>query len=496
MRANDHEKAVPRRMAGDVDSPDRDGRDLRTASSRNWWSCSCGKGWAGCTFSARRDSGRSSLEHAQAVAERVVKTAAGRIPIIVHVGALATDERGRAGPARRPHRRRRRFGGDAHLLPGRTRRRVRALSPHRRGQRLAAVRLSLERRQPDGAWVVREYVDRVLTLPHIAGMKVTDHDLFQLGLMQAHAGDRLILFSGADELMCHASRSAEWWVRSAASTICGARPAWRHGRLFVTCSFKAGRRFMLGFQAVLGEILARQSAWTFLRAAMRMKHGIDIGPRVLAAGYRRSSLERGRRRTADRTGRRQCTRRSLTMGLHRVLVIGVGSIGERHLRRFQATGPSRRVVRRDQRRPAAIGCGSLWNSRRARRSGDRAGRAARCGRDRDTGVLACADGDAAGRSQHSHAHRKPLSTRLDGIDRLRDLIDQRQIVAAVGYVDRVHPVLTAMKEALRRGPVRQGRADRVDERLNTSPRIALRTGASITPTVHREAEPSRTRSRT
>ena len=35
-------------------------------------------------------------------------------------------------------------------------------------------------------------------------MKITDHDLYPFGLIHAYAGDRLRLFSGADEVMCHA----------------------------------------------------------------------------------------------------------------------------------------------------------------------------------------------------------------------------------------------------------------------------------------------------
>jgi N-acetylneuraminate lyase len=35
---------------------------------------------------------------------------------------------------------------------------------------------------------------------------------------------------------------------------------------------------MTAFQLVLDEILSSQSIWTFLRAAMRIKYRIDIGP--------------------------------------------------------------------------------------------------------------------------------------------------------------------------------------------------------------------------
>ena len=47
---------------------------------------------------------------------------------------------------------------------------------------------------------------------------------------------------------------------------------------FVEGSFESGRNFMLAFQTAIAEVLRSQSVWAFLRAAMRMKYDIDIGP--------------------------------------------------------------------------------------------------------------------------------------------------------------------------------------------------------------------------
>jgi N-acetylneuraminate lyase len=47
---------------------------------------------------------------------------------------------------------------------------------------------------------------------------------------------------------------------------------------FVDGSFESGRAFMLAFQTAVAEVLRSQSVWSFLRAAMRMKYDIDIGP--------------------------------------------------------------------------------------------------------------------------------------------------------------------------------------------------------------------------
>jgi predicted dehydrogenase len=46
---------------------------------------------------------------------------------------------------------------------------------------------------------------------------------------------------------------------------------------------------------------------------------------------------------------------------------------------------------------------------------------------------------------------KPLSTSLDGIDRLRDVLKQRKLHSAVAYVLRNHPILWAMRDEVASG---------------------------------------------
>ena len=135
----------------------------------------------------------------------------------------------------------------------------------------------------------------------------------------------------------------------------------------------------------------------------------------------------------------------------KVLVIGVGSIGERHVRCFQRTnrtevaicevnGKLRQdVVDRYQldetypsldaaletRFDAAVICTP------AQLHVEMALQLVGC----DTPVLI----------------EKPLSTRLEGVEQLRQLVQQRQLAAAVGYVNRAHPVLSAMRDAIQSG---------------------------------------------
>jgi N-acetylneuraminate lyase len=215
------------------------------------------------------------LDQRRAAAERVVKATAGRIPVMVHVGAVATDD------AVILARHAARIGAHA----------VSAVTPIYYS---ATPEVVFEHYRRIGAATdlplfvyhlssvnqialdARDYAERVLALPHIGGMKITDRDLYQFGLIHTVAGDRLRLFSGADELLCHAALSGAIGAIGTFYNLWG--PACQAARrAFVGGSFEAGRRFMLTFQSVIGQVIHSQSVWTFLRSAMRLKSRIEIG---------------------------------------------------------------------------------------------------------------------------------------------------------------------------------------------------------------------------
>ncbi len=142
------------------------------------------------------------------------------------------------------------------------------------------------------------------------------------------------------------------------------------------------------------------------------------------------------------------------MAQHRILIIGVGSIGERHLRTFGQTGRADLSI-----------CEPNEPLRQA--VGDRYGVARRYASLTD----ALADGsppfDAAVICAPSHLHipmatqlagagvnlfiEKPLSTTLDGIPELIDLVRRRGLKALVAYTYRSHPALRSMKRAIDEG---------------------------------------------
>jgi N-acetylneuraminate lyase len=217
-----------------------------------------------------------SVNERQSVAECVVRTAAGRIPVMVHVGAVSTDD----SVALAQHASR--IGADSISSVGPIYYRAGADAVFEHFRRIGAAgelpffvyHLSVVNTLSLGG---REYVDRLLGLPNIAGMKFTERDLYQLGLICAYAGDRLHVFSGADEVLCQAAMTGACGAIGTFYNVWG--PACRAARqAFVAGSVAAGSRFMTAFQLALDEVLSSQSTWTFLRAAMRIKYHIEIGP--------------------------------------------------------------------------------------------------------------------------------------------------------------------------------------------------------------------------
>ncbi|HUG67322.1 MAG TPA: Gfo/Idh/MocA family oxidoreductase [Pirellulaceae bacterium] len=140
------------------------------------------------------------------------------------------------------------------------------------------------------------------------------------------------------------------------------------------------------------------------------------------------------------------------MSLRRkVLVIGVGSIGERHVRCFQQTG----------RADVSI-CET--NDGLRTQIADRYGLTNVFG---EWNEALASDFDAAVICTPAHLHipmaieiarlkrhlliEKPLSITLDGVDELQRLTDSSGIAVMVAYVTRVHPALVAMKAAIDSG---------------------------------------------
>ena len=137
---------------------------------------------------------------------------------------------------------------------------------------------------------------------------------------------------------------------------------------------------------------------------------------------------------------------------HRVLIVGAGSIGERHLRCFQATGR------------ASLSFVEISPALR-QTIGERYGVPGFASLDEALANTADAMGERLGViatpaplhvsqattlvSAGWHALiEKPLSTGSDGCTRLAELAHERNVVVAVAYVYRAFPALAAMREAI------------------------------------------------
>lgn len=119
-----------------------------------------------------------------------------------------------------------------------------------------------------------QFIKQLLTIPHITGMKLTTNQLLEISNIYNYAGKNLKLFSGSDELFCHASLCGTVGAIGSFYNIWGVQCKQ------VLATFKEGnyelaQKFMLCFQKMISKVLP--NSWTFFRKAMLLKYQIDIG---------------------------------------------------------------------------------------------------------------------------------------------------------------------------------------------------------------------------
>lgn len=215
-----------------------------------------------------------SVEQRKSVAASVLATVNRRIPVMVHVGAVATDDAVELARHAAAH------GADSISSVATIYYPLGADYTFEHYRRIGGAtelpfyvyHLSAVNRFGGSP---REYVDRLLGLPNIQGMKFTDGDLYQLGMLHQLAGDRLQFFSGADELLCHAALSGAVGAIGTFYNLWGVE-CQQVRRAFIDGNFLLGRQFMLAFQQAIHEVIS-SGTWGFLQAAMRLRYGIEIG---------------------------------------------------------------------------------------------------------------------------------------------------------------------------------------------------------------------------
>ena len=211
-------------------------------------------------------------EQRKKVTEVVSKTSAGRIPVVVHVGSLITAESIRLAQ----HAEKCGVDGISSVPPiYYTGNADTALEHYKNiagSTSLPFFPYQLGDNSIPGD--LHSFIDRLLKIPNITGMKLTTNQLLNISSIHNYAGDKLKLFSGSDELFCHATLCGTVGAIGSFYNIWGV--ACKHVMSeFVNGNYQLGKEFMLSFQKVIQLVLP--NVWPFFRKAMLLKYSIDIG---------------------------------------------------------------------------------------------------------------------------------------------------------------------------------------------------------------------------
>ncbi|MEO6136538.1 MAG: dihydrodipicolinate synthase family protein [Ginsengibacter sp.] len=209
------------------------------------------------------------------VTEVVSKTSAGRIPVVVHVGSLTTKESIRLAQ----HAEKCGVDGISSVPPiyftGNADNALEHYKNIAGSTSLPFFPYQLGDNSIPGD--MHSFIDKLLTIPNITGMKLTTNHLLNITSIHNYAGDQLKLFSGSDELFCHATLCGTVGAIGTFYNIWGVECRTVMTE-FVKGNYSLGKEFMLSFQKMVQLVLP--NAWTFFRKAMLLKYNIEIGSTI------------------------------------------------------------------------------------------------------------------------------------------------------------------------------------------------------------------------
>lgn len=210
-----------------------------------------------------------SEEERKEIAAHTIRIVNGRLPVMVQVGAMNTEESIRlarhaaekgadgissVGPIY--------YGGGGEM----------AFTHYRRIAQ--ATDLPFFPYQIGGS-TSNEVIKKLLDLPQVKGMKLTTAKLLEIGTIRNMAGNRWQLFSGADELICQAAISGAVGAIGTFYNMFG--PTCKYVRAgFLEGRVQEAHEFMLAFQGFIEKIIPY--VWTFIDRGMALKYDIHIGP--------------------------------------------------------------------------------------------------------------------------------------------------------------------------------------------------------------------------
>lgn len=207
------------------------------------------------------------------ITERVTKIVGDRLPVIVQVGALTTDESIRlAVHAEKCH-----VSGISSVGPIYYAASSEGALKHYHSIAVSTALPFFPYQLGDNSIPgdTISFVKRLMDIPNVSGMKLTTNQLLEISLIHNYAGDKLQLFSGSDELFCHAALCGTVGAIGSTYNLWGVQCK-QVMTEFANGNFQLAKEFMLSYQDVIQTIMP--NIWTFLRAGMRLKHGIEIGP--------------------------------------------------------------------------------------------------------------------------------------------------------------------------------------------------------------------------
>jgi N-acetylneuraminate lyase len=192
-----------------------------------------------------------------------------RLPVIVHVGALSTDESVRLANHAEAH------GADGISSVGPI---YYAASPEMGLEHYrkisSATSLPFFPYQIGNTPMTDDMINKLMVMPNVKGLKLTTLNLLEISAINIKSNKQWILFSGADELVCHAAVCGISGAIGSTYNLFG--PVCQYVRKeFLKGNVQLGIDFMYEFQQLILEILP--CIWTFFHRGMKLRHGIDIG---------------------------------------------------------------------------------------------------------------------------------------------------------------------------------------------------------------------------
>ena len=220
------------------------------------------------------------------IAEEAISIVNGRLPVMVHVGALNTEESVRLAKHAA------KLGVDAISSVGPIYYAATVPMAVEHYRKIAtATECPFFPYQIGNFKTTDEFIIRLAEIPNVEGMKLTTGNLLEISSIYHKGKKGWSLFSGADELLCHAALcGTAGAIGSTYNLLGGTCKAIRAGFLQGEVEVAAG--FMLHLQQLIEDILPQ--IWTFFRRAMILKHEIDIGdpkPPLLAPELRLTDQE-------------------------------------------------------------------------------------------------------------------------------------------------------------------------------------------------------------